>query len=123
MTVSWSDLELANGDERLLRRGQIIAILGERCRHPATVARQWRCRGAVSRHSDNTNLAWQRRKRVKLKARGLEQCNIWVPPSAHADIHLMAELLQQYPHLLPGPLRDPVTGEFVALRPVRGDDG
>jgi hypothetical protein len=77
----------------------------------------------VFRHTDKTNVARQRRKRAKLRARGLKQCNIWVPPSAHADIHLMAELLQQYPHLVPGPLRDPVTGKFVALRHVRGGDG
>ena len=67
----------------------------------------------------NTNAARQRRKRDKLAARGLKQCNIWVPASAHADIHLMAELLVRYPHLIPGPLRDPVTGKFVALRPDR----
>lgn len=75
----------------------------------------------MSRHADKTNADRQRRKRDRLTAGGLKQCNIWVPASAHPDIHLMAELLQRYPHLVPGPLRDPVTGKFVALRQVRRD--
>ncbi|MGB9647834.1 MAG: hypothetical protein WA709_11285 [Stellaceae bacterium] len=75
----------------------------------------------MSTHGDKTNVARQRRKRAKLAARGFKQCSIWVPASAHPDIHLMAELLQRYPHLVPGALRDPVTGKFVALRHARDD--
>lgn len=68
---------------------------------------------------DKTNIDRQRRKRAKLRARGFEQCSIWVPRAAHADIHMMAETLQQHPHLLLGSLRDPASGQFVGLRPDR----
>ena len=35
---------------------------------------------------------------------------------APPDLQLQAELLRQHQHLTVGPLRDPVTGKFVALR-------
>jgi hypothetical protein len=84
----------------------------------ATVLRHWRSKGAVARH-DHTNSQRQRRKRDRLAARGLTQCNVWVPASALPDIRLPAELLRQHPHLVPGSLRDLVSGKFVALRHVR----
>ena len=74
----------------------------------------------MSSHTEiRTNAERQRRKREKLAARGLVQCNIWVPHAAHADIHLMAEIMQKFPHLTVGPLRDPATGKLVALRTKR----
>jgi hypothetical protein len=73
---------------------------------------------AVARH-DTTNTERQRRKRDKLEGRGLTQCNVWIPEAAKADIHLIAELLRAHPHLVAGPLRDPVSGKYVALRPDR----
>lgn len=67
------------------------------------------------RHSP-TNRARQRRKRDRLTARGLTQCNVWAPASAAADFRLMAEIVRLHPHLVPALLRDPVSGKFVALR-------
>jgi hypothetical protein len=39
-----------------------------------------------------------------------------VPEKAHADIHLLSQILRAHPHLVIGALRDPVSGKFVALR-------
>jgi hypothetical protein len=71
----------------------------------------------VARHSP-TNTTRQRRKRDRLAARGLTQCNVWVLPSAVADFRLMAEIVRRHPHLVPALLRDPVSGKFVTLRHV-----
>jgi hypothetical protein len=70
----------------------------------------------VSRHSSRTNAERQRRKRDKATARGLAQCNVLAPRRVHPDLRLQAEIIQQHPHLVPGPLRDPVSGKYVALR-------
>ena len=69
----------------------------------------------MARHSP-TNSARQRRKRDRLTAAGLAQCNVWVPASAVADFRLMAEIVRLHPHLVPALLRDPVSGKLVALR-------
>ena len=63
-----------------------------------------------------SNAEKQRRKRAKLATQGLKQCNVTVPESTHADLNLQAQLLRAYPHLMVGPLRDSVSGKFVALR-------
>ena len=72
--------------------------------------------GGVARH---TNAARQRRKRARLADAGLVQCNVWVPAAAAAELRLLAEILRTYPHLLPGPLRDPVSGKLVSTRARR----
>jgi hypothetical protein len=76
---------------------------------------------AVSR-TGLTNAERQRRKRDRFAARGLTQCNVWVPPSAVDDLRLQAELLRDHPHLIPGPLRDPVSGKYVGLRHLRSNN-
>jgi hypothetical protein len=68
-----------------------------------------------------TNAQRQQRKRERLEAAGLVQCNVWVPQAAVAELRLLAEILRAHPHLLPGPLRDPVWGKLVAARKVRVD--
>jgi hypothetical protein len=77
----------------------------------------------VSRPSSPTNAERQRRKRDRFVARGLTQCNVWVPPSAVADLLLQAELLRDHPHLIPGPLRDPISGKYVGLHHLRRNAG
>jgi hypothetical protein len=63
------------------------------------------------------NAARQARFRAKqAQQNGLVQCCVWVPEAALPDIQLQAQILRQYPHLTVGPLRDPQTGKFVALR-------
>jgi hypothetical protein len=62
------------------------------------------------------NAARQRRFRERASANGWVQCNVWVPAAAVPDLQLQAELLRQHSHLSVGPLRDPFTGRFVALR-------
>ena len=62
------------------------------------------------------NAARQQRFRRKAIEQGWMQCNVWVPAAALPDLQLQAELLRQHPHLTVGPLRDPQTGKFVALR-------
>lgn len=69
--------------------------------------------GAVSRH---TNAERQQRKRARLARAGLVQCNLWVPAAAVAELQQQAELLRAHPHLVPGPLRDPVSGKLVSVR-------
>jgi hypothetical protein len=69
--------------------------------------------GAVSRH---TNAERQQRKRRKLETAGLVQCNVVVPAAAVAELQQQAELLRAYPHLVPGPMRDPVSGKLVSVR-------
>jgi hypothetical protein len=59
----------------------------------------------------------QRRKRDRLAARGLTQCNVWVPPNAVAELLLQAELLRDHPHLIPGPLRDPISRQIRRVAP------
>jgi hypothetical protein len=76
---------------------------------------------AVSR-AGLTNAERQRRKRDRFAARGLTQCNVWVPPSAVDDLRLQAELLRDHPHLVPGPLRDPISGKYVGLRHLRSNN-
>jgi hypothetical protein len=62
------------------------------------------------------NAARQQRFRSKAIENGWVQCNVWVPPAALPDMKLQAELLRKHQHLTVGPLRDPFTGRFVALR-------
>jgi hypothetical protein len=69
--------------------------------------------GSVSSH---TNAARQRRKRQKLETAGLVQCNVVVPAAAVAELQQQAQLLRAYPHLVPGPMRDPVSGKLVSVR-------
>jgi hypothetical protein len=76
--------------------------------------------GAVTRHRQE-NARRQRRKRERLEAAGLVQCNVWIPAAAVAELRLLAEILRAYPHLLPGPLRDPVSGKLVSAHKVRVD--
>jgi hypothetical protein len=63
-----------------------------------------------------SNAARQRRFREKAAQQGWVQCNVWVPAAAVPDLQLQAQILRQCPHLTVGPLRDPFTGKFVALR-------
>ena len=63
------------------------------------------------------NAARQARFRAEMAAAGFVQCNVWAPSATVPDLQLQAELLRQHPHLTVGPLRDPITGKFVALRP------
>jgi hypothetical protein len=58
-----------------------------------------------------------RRRRAKLSESGIVQLNLWVPVGAAADMRLAAEIMREAPHLRLGPLRDPVSGKFVGLRP------
>jgi hypothetical protein len=62
------------------------------------------------------NAARQRRFRAKAVEQGWVQCNVWIPAAARPDMQLQAEILRRHPHLTVGPLRDPQTGKFVALR-------
>ena len=62
------------------------------------------------------NAALQARFRSKALEQGLVQCCVWVPEAALPDMQLQAELLRKHPHLTVGPLRDPCSGRFVALR-------
>lgn len=62
------------------------------------------------------NAARQQRFRRKAAENGWVQCNVWVPAAALPDLQLQAEILRNHPHLTVGPLRDPQTGKFVALR-------
>ena len=83
----------------------------------ATLAVRMPADGGVSRH---TNAQRQQRKRARLEAAGLVQCNLWVPVSAVAELRLLAAILRAHPHLLPGPLRDPVSGKLVSARSIGG---
>jgi hypothetical protein len=62
------------------------------------------------------NAARQARFRQEMAARGFVQANCWVPASALPDLQLQAQILRDHPHFSVGPLRDPATGKFVALR-------
>jgi hypothetical protein len=62
------------------------------------------------------NAARQQRFRAKAIEQGLVQCCVWVPEAALPDMQLQAELLRKHAHLTVGPLRDPHSGRFVALR-------
>jgi hypothetical protein len=62
------------------------------------------------------NAARQARFRSKALDQGWVQCNVWIPEAALPDMQLQAELLRKHPHLTVGPLRDPFSGRFVALR-------
>jgi hypothetical protein len=63
------------------------------------------------------NAARQARFRAKQAGQnGLVQCCVWIPEAALPDMQLQAELLRKHAHLTVGPLRDPHTGKFVALR-------
>jgi hypothetical protein len=84
-----------------------------------TIVVKTAARPGVSRHTAS-NAQRQQRKRERLEAAGLVQCNVWVPASAAAELRLLAELLRAHPHLLPGPLRDPVSGKLVSARNVGG---
>jgi hypothetical protein len=62
------------------------------------------------------NAARQQRFRERAAENGWVQCNVWIPTAALPDMQLQAQILRQFPHLTVGPLRDPQTGKFVALR-------
>ncbi len=62
------------------------------------------------------NAEKQDRFRSRAIAQGWVQINVWAPEAARADLQLQAEVLRKYPHLMVGPLRDPMTGRLVALR-------
>ncbi len=62
------------------------------------------------------NAARQQRFRARVAENGWVQCNVWIPAAALPDVQLQAQILRQFPHLTVGPLRDPLTGKFVALR-------
>jgi hypothetical protein len=62
------------------------------------------------------NAARQRRFRAKAVEQGWVLCDVWIPAAALPDLQLQADLLREHPHLTVGPLRDPFTGKFVALR-------
>jgi hypothetical protein len=62
------------------------------------------------------NATRQQRFRAKAIEQGWVQCNVWVPDGAMPDLQLQAQILRDHPHLAVGPLRDPQTGKFVALR-------
>jgi hypothetical protein len=62
------------------------------------------------------NATRQQRFRSKALEQGWVQCCVWVPEAALPDLQLQAELLRKHSHLSVGPLRDPFTGRFVALR-------
>ena len=64
----------------------------------------------------SANAARQAKFRAKAGRAGLVQCNVWISEAALADLQLQAEILRTFPHLTVGPLRDPFSGKFVALR-------
>jgi hypothetical protein len=72
------------------------------------------------RKSRSPNAARQARFRSKAIENGWVQCNVWAPAAAAPDLQLQAELLRRHSHLTVGPLRDPFTGRFVALREGSG---
>jgi hypothetical protein len=66
------------------------------------------------------NAERQARFRAKAAEGGWVQCCVWVPEAALPDMELQAAILRDHPHLTVGPLRDPFTGRFVALRECTG---
>jgi hypothetical protein len=73
-----------------------------------------------TRKPRSSNAERQARFRAKQAGQnGFVQCCVWIPEAAMADMQLQAEILRKYPHLTVGPLRDPHTGKFVALREKR----
>jgi hypothetical protein len=70
----------------------------------------------TTKKAANSNAARQQRFRRKAIEQGWVQCNVWVPAAVLPDMPLQAEILRRHPNLTVGPLRDPQTGKFVALR-------
>lgn len=89
-------------------------IAGGRC---ATDGAAGAPQGVVTSH---TGAERQRRRRERLEQAGLAQCSLWVPVACLAELQQQAELLRAFPHLLPGPLRDPISGRLVSARSPAG---
>jgi hypothetical protein len=70
----------------------------------------------VNNKPRSSNAVRQARFRAKAAEGGWVQCCVWVPAAALPDLQLQAELLRKHAHLSVGPLRDPASGRFVALR-------
>lgn len=73
----------------------------------------FRVRGA----SYESNREYERRRREA----GEVAVKVWIPEHCRADLHFLCEALRKNPHLVVGPLRDPVTGRLVSLREAVGD--
>jgi hypothetical protein len=58
----------------------------------------------------------QARYRQKQSAAGLVSVTVLVPSAAVPDLQQLAETIRDAPHLLPGPVRDPISGKLVSFR-------
>ena len=73
---------------------------------------------AVTCRSGATAAVRQARRRARLRESGLIPVTVIMPAGAAADMQEAAEAMRAFPHLRPGPLRDPISGKLVSAAAV-----
>ena len=58
----------------------------------------------------------QPRFRAKVAETGLTSVTLLVPAGAAVDLQLVAQVLREWKHPVPGPLRDPLSGKLVSAK-------